>query len=285
MFSSLFHSQVRSYRCPSVTTNRPEDGIFSRHEGIPGFDQDVFSSCSLGIVGGGGLSGEAAEGLVRKGIGELTIFDYDIVELSNLNRQFFGKSDLGKNKAVRLVRNLSRLGFGGTKLRGVGNSFQIALERGMVPRLDGIVCGVDNNETRIFVSSYALSKKIPVVDLGVSRDGNNGRVFVQESGKACYGCAFQDVLLRQGKKEKKSCTPDPAVKDILKITAGLALYAVDSLLMQRKRNWNYREVFLAGFVGERLATIARREDCQLCSSRAGGSEANDASPKDVLPQP
>ena len=39
-----------------------------------------------------------------------------------------------------------------------------------------------------------------------------------------------------------------AFGDILKVIGGLALYAVDSLLMERPRNWNLRYVFLAGFI-------------------------------------
>lgn len=43
--------------------------------------------CSIAIVGVGGVGSVAAEMLTRCGIGHLSMFDYDIVELANMNRQ------------------------------------------------------------------------------------------------------------------------------------------------------------------------------------------------------
>lgn len=269
-FSFSSNRTTRSYRCRRLRAGRPEDGLFSRQEKIPGFDQKVLSSLGIGLIGAGGLGGEIGEGLVRKGVDASYVFDYDKVELSNLNRQFFDKKDIGKNKAMRLARNLSRMGFGGTKIVGVGLSFQAAVEKNLVPPLKALVCGVDNDETRVYVSNYGRRERIPVVFTAVSRDGNNGMVFVQEVGKACYGCVFPDALASSSKKEQARCAPDPAVKDILKVVAGVVLYAVDSLFMDRKRNWNYREIFLCGFVPDRIWQVERRTDCPMCGS--GGCE-------------
>ena len=44
---------------------------------------------SVAIVGVGGVGSVAAEMLVRCGIGRLILFDYDNVELANMNRLFF----------------------------------------------------------------------------------------------------------------------------------------------------------------------------------------------------
>jgi hypothetical protein len=55
-----------------------------------------------------------------------------------------------------------------------------------------------------------------------------------------------------------------AVKDILKIVAGMALYAADSLIMDRKRNWNYRNFHVAGFAESNLKIIEKRTDCPIC---------------------
>ena len=47
------------------------------------------------------------------------------------------------------------------------------------------------------------------------------------------------------------------------VVCGIALYAMESLRMSRKRDWNYKEVFLKGGQdgGRR---ILRREGCPLC---------------------
>ena len=70
----------------------------SRQEKIPGFNQSELNYGTVNLIGAGGLGSEIGEGLVRKGLGFLNIFDEDTVELSNLNRQRFYEKDLGKNK-------------------------------------------------------------------------------------------------------------------------------------------------------------------------------------------
>src|SRR5687767_4412484 len=92
--------QFRSY----VGTAIP--GATDRQQRIRGFDQSVYSKSSVVCVGAGGLIGQIAPTLVRKGIGNMTILDDDLVEPSNLNRQRFYPKDLGHNKAYALAENL-----------------------------------------------------------------------------------------------------------------------------------------------------------------------------------
>lgn len=116
-------------RCPDLRRDWVSaDSIDARHEGIPGFFQPYFSASHILMVGAGGLGGEIAEGLVRKGIGRVIILDGDRVELSNLNRQRFYKGDIGKYKAVALAQNLRREGYMGTLLVGLGYHFEQALQ-------------------------------------------------------------------------------------------------------------------------------------------------------------
>jgi len=200
--------------------------------------------------------------LVRKGIGKLNIFDEDTVELSNLNRQKFYKKDLYKYKAVQLARNLSQEGIIATQINGYPFTFQdaIALNESDLS-CDVVVCGVDNNQTRVFVSEFYYKLGIPVVFTAVNELGNAGYVFVQEKGKACFGCFRPNAI----NDEKMPCPGSPAIKDILKVVGGVVLYAVDSLFMDRLRVWNYKEIFLDGTIPEFCATINRKKDCKLCN--------------------
>ena len=59
------------------------------------------------LVGCGGVGGACAVSLIRSGIEDLTIVDYDIVEESNLNRQAVARrSNIGKKKVVVLKEML-----------------------------------------------------------------------------------------------------------------------------------------------------------------------------------
>ena len=87
-----------------------KENVFDRQSRIPGFDQVKLTSATVVLIGAGGLGGEIGEGLARKGIGRIKILDADVVEPSNLNRQFFFKENIYKNKAVSLAENLSYFG-------------------------------------------------------------------------------------------------------------------------------------------------------------------------------
>lgn len=63
----------------------------------------------VAIVGCGGLGSNAAAMLVRCGVGELTLIDFDVVEESNLNRQLFFRDQLGRAKTEALAETLRRI--------------------------------------------------------------------------------------------------------------------------------------------------------------------------------
>ncbi|PHR24500.1 MAG: thiamine biosynthesis protein ThiF [Desulfotalea sp.] len=63
----------------------------------------------VGIAGVGGIGSNVAVNLVRSGCKSLIIADFDTVEVSNLNRQFYFKEQIGKPKVAMLRENLLRI--------------------------------------------------------------------------------------------------------------------------------------------------------------------------------
>ena len=63
----------------------------------------------MGIAGAGGLGSNCAFNLVRSGFYKFKIVDFDVVEPSNLNRQFFFLDQLGMPKVLALEENLRRI--------------------------------------------------------------------------------------------------------------------------------------------------------------------------------
>ena len=60
----------------------------------------------VGIAGAGGLGSNCAVALARVGIGKLIITDFDIVNKSNLNRQYYFYEQIGQKKVVALKENI-----------------------------------------------------------------------------------------------------------------------------------------------------------------------------------
>ena len=64
---------------------------------------------TVGIAGCGGLGSNCAIALARVGVGRLIIADFDKVEISNLNRQYFFADQAGKAKVIALRENIERI--------------------------------------------------------------------------------------------------------------------------------------------------------------------------------
>lgn len=71
--------------------------------------QKILKHYKVGIAGCGGTGSNCAVALARVGIGELVIVDFDVVEKSNLNRQYFFYDQIGIPKSVALKENIYRI--------------------------------------------------------------------------------------------------------------------------------------------------------------------------------
>lgn len=69
-------------------------------------------SVRVGIAGAGGLGSNCALNLVRTGFEKLTIADFDRVDASNLDRQFYFLDQVGSYKVEALKTNLCRINTG-----------------------------------------------------------------------------------------------------------------------------------------------------------------------------
>ncbi|MCX7876049.1 MAG: sulfur carrier protein ThiS adenylyltransferase ThiF [Melioribacteraceae bacterium] len=67
------------------------------------------SKYTVGIAGCGGLGSNCAVSLARVGIGKLVIADFDVIEESNLNRQYFFYDQIGKEKVFALKENILKI--------------------------------------------------------------------------------------------------------------------------------------------------------------------------------
>ncbi len=68
--------------------------------------KDELGNKTIGIAGCGGLGSNCAVALARVGIGKLIISDFDTIEESNLNRQYFFYNQIGKKKVECLFENI-----------------------------------------------------------------------------------------------------------------------------------------------------------------------------------
>lgn len=69
----------------------------------------ILAGKRVAIAGAGGLGSNCAVALARIGVGTLIIADFDKIEKSNLNRQYYFFDQIGKPKASTLKQNIYRI--------------------------------------------------------------------------------------------------------------------------------------------------------------------------------
>nr|NQU92014.1 sulfur carrier protein ThiS adenylyltransferase ThiF [Bacteroidota bacterium] len=68
--------------------------------------KELLKTKTVGIAGCGGLGSNSAVALARVGVGKLIIADFDLVDASNLNRQYYFHEQIGQQKVFALADNL-----------------------------------------------------------------------------------------------------------------------------------------------------------------------------------
>lgn len=89
-----------------LTKEEWTEALVSRHGKTR---QEKFARGRVVICGLGGLGSRVAELLTRAGVGYLRLVDFDRLEPTNLNRQFYFADQLGRYKADALAENLKRI--------------------------------------------------------------------------------------------------------------------------------------------------------------------------------
>lgn len=261
--SSVFDWPTATFRAGTVVRSASDEAAVSdRPDRLPGFSTAKLAQTTALLVGAGGLNCWVALGLARKGIGALRICDGDLVEASNLNRQFFSRDDLFQSKAVCLARNAAANSWLGSSCTGFECDFDEDSAGMLSDRVDVAVVGVDGNPARALASRHFRKCGIPAVFLGVSEDAEYRWTFIQGRDGPCVGCVFPRVAAALGTRQP--CRDVPAVLDCLLESAGAALRAVDAIVMGRAICWNFDAFHLADSVGGWRATVTQRTGCKLC---------------------
>ena len=140
------------------------------------------------IIGAGGLGSPAAVYLSLAGVGTVGMVDFDVVELSNLQRQILHHTpDVGRPKLESGKDNLLAYN---PDINVVLHEVRLESENAMdiISQYDLVINGADNFATRYLVNDacYLLNK--PLVDGSILIFDGQATVFVP--GEGCYRCLF-----------------------------------------------------------------------------------------------
>jgi molybdopterin/thiamine biosynthesis adenylyltransferase len=163
---------------------------YSRQTCIEGWKQENLSRARVLMVGCGALGNHIGLGLIGLGIGNIFLYDHDLIEDHNLNRQsLFTNEDIGKKKADALKKRLLERN---SKINITASTDKVTEENVslILQKIDLVIDCVDNVETRQLLSRECLINNIPLVHGGISWDG--GQVGVITRHTACLSCIFPE---------------------------------------------------------------------------------------------
>lgn len=168
-------------------------GIVNNYEDIRKF--------SVAVVGVGGVGSVTAEMLTRCGIGKLILFDYDKVELANMNRLFFQPHQAGLSKVDAAAKTLFSINpdvkfetynYNITTMDNFKHFLSVLQSGGKEAgtSVDLVLSCVDNFEARVAINTACNELNLSWFESGVSENAVSGHIqFIVPGETACFACA------------------------------------------------------------------------------------------------
>lgn len=145
----------------NLDTNRYQRQIQLKEIGQLG--QDKISNAKVLVIGAGGLGCPALLYLAAAGVGTIGIVDFDVVEMSNLQRQIlYTVDDIGQSKAITVARKLNALNPEvKIEVYNVEITNKNALE--ILENYNLIIDGSDNFATRYLINDACVLLNKPLI--------------------------------------------------------------------------------------------------------------------------
>ncbi|MDE1515422.1 molybdopterin-synthase adenylyltransferase MoeB [Vibrio sp. dsl-7] len=151
--------------------------------------QERLKQSSILILGAGGLGCAASQYLATAGVGQMTLIDDDVVELSNLQRQVLHHdADIGRAKVASAADALRQLNPHLHVETIQARLSDQALDT-LIARHDLVLDASDNVDTRNQLNRLCFKHKTPLVSGAAIRMEGQVSVFTyQDPTQPCYQC-------------------------------------------------------------------------------------------------
>ena len=214
--------------------------------------QEKIKASRVLVIGAGGLGCPVLSYLAAAGVGTIAIMDYDIVEVSNLQRQvIYDMNDVGKNKAVAASQKLKTF----NPLVNI-----ITIEKGLeksnaldiIAQYDVVVDATDNFETRYLINDACVILDKPFVFVSILGFEGQVSVFNYKDGPT-YRCLYPEA---PAKENAPNCNESGVIgalagtvgciqaNEVLKIISGVGETLSGKLLIVDLMNNKYSTLLI-----------------------------------------
>jgi adenylyltransferase/sulfurtransferase len=215
------------------------------------------------VIGLGGLGGTASIQLARLGVGFLRLVDRDVVERSNLHRQFlYNFKDIGRRKAEVAAERINLIN-PNVEVDSRHCSVDVGVVNNLVKDVNVVIDGLDRIETRYVINRACVWAGIPYVFGSATETYGNASTIIP-SKTPCLECFYPHL--------KDEMLPAPAevgvhpslpsiiasiqVSEALRIIKGEKPCLADLLLYFDLRNMSFDKI-----------AVLRQKNCPVCGWR------------------
>jgi len=236
---------------------------YSRQIMLPQIDavgQQKLLDATVLIVGMGGLGSPAAMYLASAGVGHLILADFDMVELSNLQRQIIHSTeDIGRNKVDSAYDRLKQLNPDVTITR-----FKQVLDddtlSDLVPQVELVIDGCDNFDTRFAVNRACVKYHKPLVSGAAIRFEGQVSVFMNDGNGPCYHC-----LYKEGGESEMRCSENGVLAPVTGLIGSLQAIEAIKVLTNVGETLAGRLLVIDALTMElRTLKLKKDPDCGVC---------------------
>ncbi len=241
---------------------------YSRHINLAeiGLDgqQKLVDSTAL-IVGMGGLGSPVAMYLAAAGIGKLVLADFDIVELSNLQRQIAHTSDRIGELKTHSARSTCQALNPEIEVETIDAVLDEDRLQEAVASADVVLEGSDNFPTRFAVNEACVKYGVPLVSGAAIRFDGQVSVFAGHKDDApCYRCLYSG-----DSEAAETCAMTGVLSPVVGIIGTVQAAEAIKVLAGFGKTLEGRLLLLDGLSMEwREIGLRKSPKCPVCSSAA-----------------
>lgn len=244
--------------------NDEQKDRYGRHISLPQIgmagQEKLLASHAL-IVGMGGLGSPVAMYLAASGVGKLTLADFDIVELSNLQRQIAHTSDrigqLKTHSAQTACLDLNPT----IEIATIDFALEEEDLQELVQSVDVVIEGSDNFPTRFAVNKACVKFKKPLVSGAAIRFDGQITVFRPEHPDSpCYHC-----LYKEGSDAAETCAATGVLAPLVGMVGSVQAMEAIKVLTGAGTTLESRLILFDGLAMEwNEIRLSKNPDCPVC---------------------
>lgn len=243
---------------------------YSRHILLPEISyegQDKLVNSHALIVGAGGLGSPVALYLAASGLGNLTICDFDVVDLTNLQRQIIHTTQsVGTNKAASAQQTIYEIN-PETVVQTIQQKSTVTEFAALIAKADVVIDCSDNFATRYTLNRLCVQLKKPLVSGAAI--GFAGQITVydmRDAASPCYQCLFPDSSTTTGEDNEMRCASHGVFAPLVGMIGTMQAAEALKLLISIGESLQGRLLLLDALAMEwRTIKLAKDPACTVCA--------------------